>query len=312
MRQFLGLAVFGVGVLGGDPLHAQAVFRGGVDLVNFGVSVVDRNGEPIAGLTAADFELKERGVLQEIRTFAAGEAHAGTQPPLHLGLLLDTSGSMESDLELARTAAIKFLNTLTAAEDMTLVDFDTEVRVARYGQNDFPRLVERIRQRKAAGYTALYDALGVYLDGAASQEGRKILVLYTDGSDTRSSLTHGETLDLLRASDVIVFAIGFLEHQPRDLRLEQRSTLMRLTQLTGGQAFFPTRREDLDGVYERIEREIKAQYTLGYVSTDPKMDGSWREVSIKLLRPGLKGARLRTRAGYFALFKEPESAPSTR
>ena len=96
---------------------------------------------------------------------------------------------MEEDLAFARSAAIKFLNTLHDARDITLVDFDTEVRVARFGQSEFPRLVERIRTRKADGYTALYDALGVYLDGASSQDGRKILVLYTDGGDNASSIT---------------------------------------------------------------------------------------------------------------------------
>ena len=80
--------------------------------------------------------------------------------------MLDTSGSMEADLKLARSAAIKFLNLLPEAEDITLVDFDTEVRVTRYPQRDFARLVERIRMRKSDGWTALYDALGVYLDGA--------------------------------------------------------------------------------------------------------------------------------------------------
>ena len=74
---------------------------------------------------------------------------------------------MDADIKLARSAAVKFLNTLTDAKDMTLVDFDTEVRVAKYGQQDFPRLVERIRARKPDGFTAMYDALGVYLDGAA-------------------------------------------------------------------------------------------------------------------------------------------------
>ena len=98
---------------------------------------------------------------------------------------------------------------------MTLVDFDTEVRVGRYGQDDFPRLVERIRNRLPTGQTALYDALGVYLDGAFAQDGRKVLVIYTDGEDTRSRMRFGETADLVRASDVTVYAIGFSEASPR-------------------------------------------------------------------------------------------------
>ena len=77
---------------------------------------------------------------------------------------------------------------LPEAADITLVDFDTLVRITRYPQADFPRLVERIRMRKPDGYTALYDAIGTYLDGADQQPGRKIMVMYTDGGDTRSSL----------------------------------------------------------------------------------------------------------------------------
>src|SRR4030095_4805398 len=105
------------------------------------------------------------------------------------GLMLDASGSMAADLKLARSAAIRFLNLLPDAQDVTLVDFDTQVRITKYPQRDFPRLIERIRQRKPDGWTALYDALGTYLDGADSQEGRKVLVMYTDGADSRSALS---------------------------------------------------------------------------------------------------------------------------
>src|SRR6185295_15230419 len=123
-------------------------------------------------------------------------------PELHLGLLLDVSESMQEDIGFTRTAAIKFLNTLTDALDITVVDFDSQVRVGRYGQSEFARLVERIRQQKTDGNTALYDAIGVYIDGAAGQRGRKVMLLYTDGGDTRSSLRFSELIDILKASDV--------------------------------------------------------------------------------------------------------------
>src|SRR5258705_353534 len=123
-------------------------------------------------------------------------------PPLHIGFLLDTSGSMGEDIKDVRTAAVKFLNAMDQAVDITLVDFDTEVRMGRYSASEYARLIERIRARKADGYTALYDALGVYLSGTADQTGQKILVMYTDGGDTRSTLTINEIVDLLRASDV--------------------------------------------------------------------------------------------------------------
>ena len=119
------------------------------------------------------------------------------------------------------------------------MDFDTEVRVARYGQHDFPRLVERIRKRKPDGNTALYDALGVYLDGSSSEEGRRTLVLYTDGGDTSSVMSYGDAQTLLRASDITLYAIGFLSHLSQSLQMDQRMKLRTLAELTGGLAFFP-------------------------------------------------------------------------
>src|SRR5262249_51245592 len=150
---------------------------------------------------------------QNVRFFASGDP-GGAAPEMHLGLTLDVSESMGEDMSFTKTAAVKFLNRLLEAVDVTIVDFDTEVRVTRYSQSDFARLIERIRQQKAGGWTALYDAIGVYLDGAASQSGRKIMVLYTDGGDTRSSISFGELIDLLKASDATVYVIGELEHQP--------------------------------------------------------------------------------------------------
>jgi Ca-activated chloride channel family protein len=281
---------------------AQQTFRTQVDLVHFGVVVTDKQGQPITGLTAADFEVKEAGKPQAIKFFAAGDPAAA--PPLHIGFLLDTSGSMVDDIKDVRTAAIKFLNAMEEAVDITLVDFDTEVRMARYASSDYARLIERIRGRKTDGATALYDALGVYLSGTVEQNGQKILIMYTDGGDTRSTLSMNEVVDLLRASDVTVYVVGYLEHQSSSIRMSQRMELMRFAEMTGGLALFPTSVKEVDKMYERIQREILARYSLGYNSTDQRMDGAWREVDIRLKRPDLKGAKLRTRDGYFAAMKQ--------
>jgi Ca-activated chloride channel family protein len=219
-------------------------------------------------------------------------------------LLFDTSGSMGEDIKLARSAAVRFLNTLSDAVDMTLVDFDTEVRVAKYGQRDFPRMVERIRGRQPAGWTALYDALGVYLDGAAEDAGRTILVLYTDGGDTRSAIGLGDVMTLVRASDVTIYTVGFLEHQPGSSRLTQRVRLTQIAETTGGQAFFPSAMKDVEVAYEKVAAQIRAQYSLGYAPANTAQDGRWRKVEIKLTRPDLKDARIQSRKGYFALYKE--------
>ncbi|HSK09965.1 MAG TPA: VWA domain-containing protein [Vicinamibacterales bacterium] len=284
----------------------RTVFRSGVDLVTFGVTVVDGKGNVVTGLVPEDFELYEDGQRQELEYVLPGDADpasAGPGAALRLGVLFDISGSMQENLNLARSAAIKFLGALEEAQDYTLVEFDIEIRVARFGRAEFPRLVERIRNRKAEGYTALWDATGVYLDGASSQEGRKILVLYTDGDDNSSNIRFGELLDLVKASDVTVHAIGFLEHQSARSRMDSRLRLKQVAELTGGQAFFPTSLKDLDAAYERVAAEIAGQYILGYISSNTRPDGTWRKVEIKP-RAGLKGVKFRARSGYFAPLKE--------
>lgn len=291
------------------PQLQQPTFRSGIDVVNFGVTVLDKKGNFVTDLRADDLEVYEDGQKQSLKFFIGcaaqgGDGGAGDPPPLHLGALFDISGSMEEDLTFARSAAIKFLNSLSEAHDFTLVDFDTEVRVARFSQPEFPRLVERIRSRKADGYTALWDALGVFLDGASMQDGRKILVLYTDGGDNASNINFNELLDLVKASDVTVHAIGFLEHQPTSVKMDQRLRLQRIAELTGGQAFFPMSMKDLEGAYQKVAAEIDAQYTLGYLSTNERLDGTWRKVEIRVVRPGLKDVKVRTRQGYFAPLKE--------
>jgi Ca-activated chloride channel homolog len=296
--------IFGLCLASTLPLAAAAqepTFRAGIDLVNFGVTVVDKQGNPISGLTRDDFEVVENGRKQSLKYFAEGAPDPA--PPLHLGLLLDISGSMAGDIDAARKAAVKFVNSTDRAVDVTLVDFATEVSVARFNPDDYPRLVERIRMSKVDGMTALYDALGMYLNGAEAQDGQKVLVLYTDGDDTRSSLTYQDALDLIKASDVTIYAVGYLQHESSSAALQLRQFLQRFADLTGGQAYFPLGPKDLDGVFEKIQREIASRYSLGYVSSDTRSDGAWRSVEIKLLRRDLKGARLRTRAGYFAPFK---------
>jgi len=289
-------------------VSAQPLFRAGIDLVEFGVTVLDRGGQLIADLTADDFEIFEDGRRQEIRYFARGVESDSDRIPVHIGLLFDTSESMLQDGDFAKTAAIKFLNVLTYARDMTLVEFDDQVRVGRYAQADFPRLVERIRLRAPAGMTALYDALGVYLDGAFAQEGRTVLLLYTDGEDTSSRLLLHELLDLIRASDVTVYAIGFQKHLRATSRMTQRQRLEQIVELAGGRAYFPDRTEDLDGIYEHIERELHARYSLGYISTNERADGRWRRVEVRLARrPALRSLKVRTRSGYFAPFRESDS-----
>ncbi|HZM60913.1 MAG TPA: VWA domain-containing protein [Vicinamibacterales bacterium] len=302
---FVGFSlVLAAGVLTPRPGIAQKpTFRAGTDLVSLGVTVSDRRSNFLTDLTRDDLEILEDGKTQAIEYFARGDA-VDAAPELHVGLLFDTSGSMGADIALSRSAAVRFLNTLPEAKDITLVDFDTEVRVAKYGQQDFPRLVERIRSRKPSGFTAMYDALGVYLDGASSMQGRKILVIFTDGGDTNSAIRFGDVITLVRASDVTVYSVGFLANQPGSVRTEQRMRLTQIAGESGGEAFFPSEMKQIEQAYDRILAQIRAQYTIGYISTNTATDGSWRKVEIKLRRPNARDLRVQTRRGYFAPYRK--------
>jgi Ca-activated chloride channel homolog len=279
-------------------IQDSTLFRGHVDLVNVGVTVAGKKQQLVTNLSAGDFAVYEDGKPQQIFAFAPG---GKSGPPLHVGVLLDVSGSQELDLEFTQNAVIKFLRALPDAVDMTFIDFASEVHGARYSQHDFSRLVERVRNLKAGGYTALYDAIGFYLDEASEQDGRKVMVLYTDGGDTDSSLKLKNLMTLLKASsDVTVYAIGALDNQPRPAQLEERALLTDIAEASGGTAFFPDSIKDLDRIYDQVLGEVRAQYTIGYLSTNDTTDGRWRQVDIKITRADARSLHIRARKGYYA------------
>ena len=310
-----GLAAAVLASLAAMPDADQRLtFRTRLDLVHLGVTVLDRRNTLIPDLQATDFEIWEDGKKQEIAYFAAGDSQGGdaaAAADLHLGIMLDVSGSMDEDLRTARTAAIKFLNTLGHAKDYTVVDFDTEVRVAQFGPTDFPHLVERVRSRKAEGYTALYDAVGVYLDTTSSQQGRKVLVLYSDGGDNSSHMRFSELIDLLKAVDVTIYTIGFLEHAGGG-RFELRTQLRQMAEVTGGYFINPTSMKDIEAAYEKVRDEIAAQYTIGFVSKNAKLDGTWRKVEVRVVKPGTKDLKIRARRGYYAPYRPADKPPVRR
>ena len=244
----------------------RSVFRAATDLVWFGVTVTDKRGNVVNGLTKEDFEVVEENQKQVVSQFASGAEVSDLD--LHAGVMFDTSESMTDDIDVSRTAAIKFLNRLPDAKDLTLVDFDTEVRIGRFSQDDFPRLVERIRTRKSEGWTALYDAFGIYLAGPAENAGRTVLVAFTDGGDSRSKIDFSDVVNMVRASSATIYAVGFLQNQSPSTRGEQRTPVV----AHRGRVRRPGRVPLLHEANRRGLRphrsEIRGQYNLGYVSTN--------------------------------------------
>jgi Ca-activated chloride channel family protein len=283
-------------VWAGATVAAAQQFRATTGVVRLPVIVTDRSGATVGGLTRESFEVYEDGVRQDLQLFAEGGA--GDTLPLRLGLLLDTSGSMELDLKDAMTAVIRFIDACEDATDVTFVDFDRTVQLGRFGPQSYPMLYSRIRSRKPGDTTALYDAMGVYLQGTAGRRGQHVLLLYTDGGDTASSITFTDVQQMLRSSDVLVYVVGYMEHQPSGLRVQQQMQMTRLAHETGGEAFFPESLRAVDQAYERILEQVRSRYTLGYVPSTRPQQGFHR-VEVKLSSPDTyPGVKIRTRAGY--------------
>lgn len=296
MRLLALIVALTVTASGAEP---QQPFRAAVSLVRVPVVVTARDGALVRGLTRDDFQVFEDGAPQPIQFFLAGTGNpAGENAELHIGLLLDISESMTGDLGQAGTAAVRFVNALEEADDVTLVDFDDQVRVARYQPNQYERLFERIRSRKAGGNTALYDAIAMYLQSVAGQDGQKVLLLYTDGGDSTSALGYGALLKMLKTNDVLVYSIGYVNRMYQ--MSQERAQLAEMARQTGGDSYFPASVEELNGIYATILDELASRYTLGYLPPNPAEDGKWRKIAVKLARPDLLKAKVRTRPGYFA------------
>jgi Ca-activated chloride channel family protein len=292
-------------VPGEDPPRpaspAPAVFAVGLEEVHVALSVRDARGRVVTDLDQADFEVKEDGRRQKIQLFARGidedtdSATARDALALDLGLLMDTSESMLKELKLSQQAATRFLEAIPRARELYTIFFDEDIRLSRYDSENQQGLFERIHELKGGGNTALYDAIAVYLSRVQDGSGRKVLVLFTDGEDTRSTLSYGQLLGLVRSSRVTIYAIAFGTVSAGARGARPRSVLQQLANMTGGQVFTPSSSRDLPSIYDRILEDLAAQFVIGYVSDNPRRDGKFRKIKVRARRPGVV---VRHRSGY--------------
>jgi Ca-activated chloride channel family protein len=277
---------------------SDQTYRVSVDLVNVLCSVFDKNTNSfVTNLTRGDFAVFEDEQKQEIKNFSRE-----TDLPLTLAMLIDTSQSVAPKLKFEQEAATDFFQTILREKDRAmLVEFDSGVKMLQDFTSDPNKMAREIKKLRAAGGTALYDAIYNTCDEKLIREtGRKAIVILSDGEDESSKVSLHQALDMAIRAEATIFAIsvskgGFFGVDSGEK--EGDTVLREMSQETGGRIFFPFKVEELDEAFRQINQELRSQYNIGYLSTNPVRDGSYRKIEIKVQERGLM---LNYRKGYYA------------
>jgi len=268
-----------------------------VNLVLVPVSIEDPKNRQVTGLDKDNFEVFEGKEKQQIQHFSSEDA------PVSLGAIFDVSGSMANKIERAREAVVEFFKTANPEDEFFMIAFaDRPEQVS-----DFTRSVEDIEGRLLytvpKGRTAMLDAIYLGLSKMRqARYGRKALLIISDGGDNHSRYTESEIKNLVKESDVQIYAIGIYDHYfPTEEERLGPQLLSEITELTGGRAFSIDNPNDLADVATKIGIELRNQYVLGYRPTNPASDGKWRKLKVKLVPPkGLPPLKVYAKTGYYA------------
>ena len=294
------VALLVVSVSTQQPPAPRPSFRAGVDIVSLNVAVLDPGNRYVTDLDQGDFLIFEDGVKQEVTFFNK------RQLPIALSLLLDSSASMEDKLVTLQKAATEFVRTLKPHDIAQLIDFDSRVEIRQSFTPEKKALEAAILETAAGGSTSLHNAIYISLKElrkvkAQSEQDvrRQALVVFSDGEDTSSLVSFEEVMDLAKRSETAIYTIALRSTEPSQSKgfREAEFVMRQLAQETGGRSFFPSRIEDLSGVYAQIADELSSQYTIGYTSKNHLRNGAWRRVVVQVGRPN---ATPRTKKGYYA------------
>jgi Ca-activated chloride channel family protein len=267
-----------------------------VDMVTIAVTVTDQNGRAVTGLEREDFRVWEDKVEQQIVSFDAEEA------PASIGIVLDVSDSMKRKISAARDAAATFLKSGNNNDEYFVIEFSNRARITQKFTSDISKLWNSITPGRTYGMTAMYDALYLGMEQVKSgHNGKKALLLITDGDDNRSRYTASEIDEFLKETDIHIYPIGIVDGMAEaDSADDERDDLQQLADVSGGDAFFPDSSRDLENICTMVALELKNQYVIGYKSTNSAKDSRWRRLRIRVRRPGLRHVTVRSRSGYYA------------
>jgi len=267
-----------------------------VDVVVLQATAQDRHGNLVSGLGKNDFRIYEDGVLQTINYFSHEDI------PLTVGLVVDNSGSMRSKRADVIAAALAFARSSNPQDEMFVVNFNEKVSL---GLPKDVLFTDKVAQLEVAlsrivadGETALYDAVAIALHHLRQgNRDRKVLIVISDGGDNASKHKLAEIMAAAGRPDATIYTIGIFDERDGD---SDPHVLKQLASNTGGESFFPKSSKEVLPICERIAHDIRNQYTLAYIPTNRKRDGTYRVTRVTATRTGDKRLSARTRTGYFA------------
>ncbi len=261
-------------------------------IVVMNAAVTDASGRSVGGLAQKQFRVFEDGVEQEIVTFETEET------PFAAVILLDTSGSMEQRVALARSAAIQFLDGLRIGDSTAIFNFDSQVEMVQDFSNSRD-MREQAFDLKANGMTVLNDAIYKAAEVLSKRpEKRRAIIVLSDGADTMSKASADKALKAALSINATIYAVDMssLDLKPSD-RAQNKGALTNFAEKTGGRYVATPGGVAMRDAFKRIVAELGEQYTIAYSPTNIKKDGKWRAIELRISRPNLS---IRTRKGYNA------------
>ena len=281
------VAAASAGVLAQEP-----TFRAGTQIVPLYATVTDDQKRLVADLTKDDFEILDNQRPQSIQVFL------NEVQPFTVVVMLDTSASMTGSIGLLQAAAEQFLLRLLPKDKGCVGAFNDKIEFLSGFTSNRDSLVASLKDIDFGNPTRLYDAIGASLDQLRGVEGRRIILIFTDGEDTASRIGAGTVEDRARTEEVMIYAVGLQSdyfNGARQIRSKPDSGLKRLAQITGGGYFELEKTSDLAPTFTRVAQELHSQYVLGFVPT--LLDGKVHKLSVRVKRPG---ANARARESYVA------------
>jgi len=273
----------------------EPTLRMDVRLVNVFVNVTDRNGAIVGGLAREDFAVKEDGRPQQIAIF-----ERQSELPLNMTLAIDTSGSVKKDMAEESDAARRFVHAILRPQDqMSLLQFATEVKELTPFTNKVALIDHGLSQLHSDFATALYDAILLGSEGLGKRDGRRVLVLVSDGGDTAKSTTYAEALEAALRHEVMIYSIIDVPIEAsagRDLGGEH--ALITLAEQTGGKSFYVTA-GGLDKAFAQVSDDLRTQYLIGYYPHNQEPGRVFHRIDVMVPRAATEDFNVRHKTGYY-------------